>query len=151
MPHLELTTVINAAVERCFDLARDIDVHVESMAASRERAVAGVTSGLIGLGEEVTWEARHFGIRWRVTSRITEFDRPRRFVDEMQRGPFASFRHDHCFDSQGGTTTMVDVVDYRLPLGALGAIADTAVIGRYLRRLLETRNGYIKKLAEASS
>lgn len=140
MPHFELTTGIEAPVERCFDLSCSIDVHRLSMVSSDERAVAGVTSGLIGLGEEVTWEARHFGVRWRVTSRITEFDRPRTFVDEMQRGPFASFRHEHGFGQRDGMTTMVDVVDYALPLGPLGTIADAVVVGRYLRRLLETRN-----------
>jgi ligand-binding SRPBCC domain-containing protein len=147
---LELSTTITATAERCFDLSCDIDVHAGSMAASQERAVAGVTSGPIGLGQEVTWEARHFGVRWRVTSRITEFDRPRRFVDEMQRGPFAWFHHEHRFEQHGNATTMVDIIDYGLPLGLLGAIADAAVVGRYLRRLIETRNRYIKQLAEAS-
>jgi ligand-binding SRPBCC domain-containing protein len=148
MSVLKLTTDIEAPAERCFDLSRDIDVHAGSMVASRERAVAGVTSGLIGLGQEVTWKAQHFGIRWRVTSRITEFDRPSRFVDEMRRGPFASFRHEHHFEQNGAMTTMVDVVDYRLPLGPIGVIADAVLVGRYLRHLLEVRNRYIKQAAE---
>lgn len=150
MPQLELSTTVAASVERCFDLSCDIDVHAGSMAASRERAVAGVTSGLIGFGEEVTWEARHFGLRWRVTSRITEFDRPRRFIDEMQRGPFTSFRHEHRFDHYGDTTTMVDVVEYSLPFGPLGVVAEKVIVGRYLRHLLETRNRYVKQMAEVS-
>ncbi len=91
---VHIVTDIAAPVEACFDLSRSIDLHLESMAATRERAVSGVTSGLIGGGEEVTWEARHFGIYWRVTSRITAFEPPHRFVDEMVRGPFALFRHE---------------------------------------------------------
>lgn len=150
MHHLELTTQIKAPIEQCFDLSCNIDVHRDSMAASSERAVAGITSGMIGLGEEVTWEARHFGLRCRVTSRITEFERPSRFVDQMQRGPFTTFRHEHRFEKDGVTTTMVDVVDYRVPLGPLGVVVDAVLVGRYLRRLIEVRNRHIKHAAETS-
>ena len=144
-----MVTDIQASATECFDLSCSIDTHVSSMGASQERAVAGVTTGLIGLGEEVTWEAKHFGLRWRATSRITEFDRPRRFVDEMRSGPFRSFRHEHRFEGAGvGVTRMVDVVDYAMPLGVLGVIADELIVGRHLRRLIEDRNTYIKQAAE---
>ncbi len=96
-----MVTAIAAPVEVCFDLSRSIDLHLESMIASKERAVAGVTSGLIGAGQQVSWEAHHLGLRWRMTSEITAFDRPHRFVDQMVRGPFASFRHEHRFSGQG--------------------------------------------------
>ena len=109
MGRLLLVTDIAAPVAVCFDLSRSIDLHLESMTASGERAVSGVTSGLIGKDEEVTWEARHFGVRWRVTSRITEFEPPHRFVDEMVRGPFALFRHEHSFEEHEGGTRMTDV------------------------------------------
>lgn len=89
MPTLRIVTRIAAPVEKCFDLSRSIDLHLESMAASRERAVGGITSGLIDASQEVSWEAHHLGVRWHMTSGITEFVRPNRFVDEMVRGPFA--------------------------------------------------------------
>jgi len=143
----EVETSIDASAERCFDLARDIGVHVGSMEASGERAIAGVTSGLIGPGEDVTWTARHFGIRWKMTARVTEYDRPARFVDEMLHGPFAAFHHEHRFEAHGPTTIMRDVVTYRLPWGPLGVIADAAFVGRHLRKLLEARGRYIKELA----
>ena len=142
---VELVTRIKSPIERCFDLSCDIDVHLGSMEASGERVIGGVTSGLMALGEDVTWRARHFGITWRMTSKITEFDRPRRFIDEMQRGPFASFHHEHRFEQHEGTTTMVDVVHYSLPLGPLGVVADVAIVGRHLRHLLEKRSSYIKQ------
>ena len=140
-----LTTIVRAPADVCFDLSRSIDLHLESMERSRERAVAGVTSGLIGLDEEVTWEARHFGRLWRVTSQITAFDRPRRFVDEMtQAGPFSSFRHVHSFEEEAGRTRMVDVVEFRTRYGPLAdCLADV-----YLRRLMRTRNGMIREKAE---
>src|SRR5688572_15352099 len=97
MPRIEIVIEIAASPPRCFDLARDLDLHVASMAHTGERAVAGRTSGLIGLGEEVTWRGRHFGFVLDHTSRITAFDPPRHFRDEMIRGRFETFVHDHFF------------------------------------------------------
>lgn len=148
VPAFRSTTEIAAPVGVCFDLSRSIDLHLESMAASNERAIGGVTSGLIGADGEVSWEARHFGIRWRMTSRITAFDPPHGFVDEMIRGPFASFRHDHQFVEHGAGTRMTDVVDFRVGLGPIGTIV-APVVGLYLRRLIRIRNATIKNRAEA--
>ena len=141
---LRILTEIAAPKVLCFDLSRSIDLHLESMIASKERAVAGITRGLISEGEEVTWEARHFGLLWRMTSRITEFDPPHRFVDEMVRGPFASFRHEHLFEEGGGGTRMTDVVEFRTRLGAIG----DRPAGIYLSRLIGIRNGVIRAKAE---
>src|SRR4051794_23179812 len=76
MTTITIVTTIRATPERCFDASRDLDLHLDSMADTGERAVAGRTSGLIELGEQVTWEGRHFGIRQRFTSAITAYDRP---------------------------------------------------------------------------
>ena len=148
MPRLILTTSIAAAPERCFDLARDVDLHLESMRSSGERAVAGVTSGLLGPDQEVTWEGRHFGVRLRFTSRITEYRRPTDFRDSMVSGPFASFVHEHKFQRTNGNTIMVDEVIFRSPLGVLGALVDRLVLVPYLRLLLSRRNRVIKQAAE---
>jgi len=147
VPTFRIVTRIAAPVEDCFDLSRSIDLHLESMAASRERAVGGVTSGLIGDGQEVSWEAHHLGVRWRMTSRITELVRPSRFVDEMVRGPFATFRHEHEFQEDGDSTVMTDTVEVRMGLGPVGPLADVFAAA-YLRRLLMKRNATIKQRAE---
>jgi ligand-binding SRPBCC domain-containing protein len=150
MPVIVLRTRVVAPPARCFDLARDVELHQRSTAASRERAVAGVTSGLLGAGDEVTWEARHFGVRQRLTSRITEFDPPKRFVDEMVRGAFARFRHEHQFLSVPEGTDMVDIFDYTAPLGPLGRLADGLFLRRYMTGLLRERNAYLKRAAEST-
>ena len=144
MPAFRVVTEIAAPVERCFDLSRSIDLHLESMLASKERAVDGVTSGLIAGGQEVSWQARHFGVQWRMTSRITEFDPPQRFVDEMVRGPFAAFRHEHHFDPSPTGTRMTDVVSFRMSLGPPANLP----VGLYLRRLMRIRNDVIRRKAE---
>jgi ligand-binding SRPBCC domain-containing protein len=145
----ERVTVIDAPTEVVFDLSLNIDAHVASMGASGERAVAGVTSGQIGVGEEVTWSARHLGRRWRMTSKVAELDRPTRFVDCQTRGPFARFRHEHRFEAlPGGRTRMVDDISFDAPFGPVGRLAERMVLGRYLPQLIEERNRYLKAEAE---
>ena len=152
MPVIVLRTWVAAPPSRCFDLARDVDLHQRSTAVSGERAVGGVTSGLLGPGDEVTWEATHFGVRQRLTSCITEFDPPRRFVDEMVRGAFRRFRHEHQFRAtEDGGTEMVDIFDYSSPLGPLGSVADHLFLRRYMTRLLRERNAYLKREAESAA
>ncbi len=147
MATFRIVTDISPPVEMCFDLSRSIDLHLESMVASGERAVGGVTSGLIGPDEQVSWQARHFGIQWRMTSRITAFEPPHRFVDEMVSGPFSSFRHEHHFIEHDDGTRMTDTVVVRMGLGPIGPVVDAFAVA-YLRRLMATRNRVIKNRAE---
>jgi ligand-binding SRPBCC domain-containing protein len=144
----ELVTEIAAPRERCFDLSCDIDAHLGSMEASDEQAVAGVTSGPIGLGQSVTWKARHFGIAWTMTSHIVGYDRPDRFVDEQVEGPFSRFHHEHEFAATVRGTRMTDRVRFDAPLGLLGDTVERLILARYLRRLIQTRNTYLRSVAE---
>ncbi|MBS1596418.1 MAG: SRPBCC family protein [Bacteroidetes bacterium] len=149
MPEIRIETLINAPIERCFDLSRSIDLHTISTDHTDERAIAGRTSGLIGLGEMVTWSAFHFGIRQQLTSRITSYSFPEAFTDEMVRGAFTYIRHDHLFSQQYDQTLMTDVFRFASPFGPLGWMADQLVLTSYLRRLLEKRNRVIKEYAES--
>jgi ligand-binding SRPBCC domain-containing protein len=136
-----LVTRAPVPAERLFDLSLSIDAHVASMARSGERAVGGVTGGTIGLDEEVTWRARHFGVWFTMTSRITALDRPHRFVDEQVAGPFRAFRHEHLFRRDGGETVMTDTLTITSPV--LGALAERAILVPYLRRLIRLRNRHL--------
>jgi len=150
MTSIRIETPIDAPIDVCFDLARSIDLHLESTAQTGERAVAGVTSGLIGLGQSVTWEANHLGVRQSMTVRVTEFERPHRFVDEMVRGPFKSMRHVHEFARiDGGQTLMTDVFEYEVPLGVIGEIVDRLFLSDYMRRFLDDRLDVVRLAAEA--
>jgi ligand-binding SRPBCC domain-containing protein len=149
MPTIYLETSIFALPERCFDLAISVDLHQHSMTWTRERAIAGVTSGLMGLGDTVTWEAVHFGIKQYLTSRITELERPSRFVDEQIQGIFQEMRHVHEFVPQAdGGTLMRDIFMFRAPLGFLGRLAEVLFLTGYMRRFLQSRNRYLKQFAE---
>jgi len=150
MARIELRTEIRAPIETVFDLARSIDAHLGSMGKSRERAVAGVTSGLIGLGEEVTWRATHFGVPCKMTSRISAMDRPTRFVDEQVRGPFGRFHHEHRFESSGDITVMYDTIDFSSPFGFIGRIVDRIGLERYMAQIIRERNLFLKAEAEST-
>ena len=149
MPVIELATSISAPVERVFDLARSIDLHTDSTSGTGERAVAGVTSGLIGPGQEVTWRARHFGIRQSLTVRVTVFERPTHFADAMLRGAFSRMEHHHYFEQAADGTTMRDVFSFQSPLGIFGRIADFLFLTRYMKSFLIERNRVIKATAES--
>lgn len=135
---------INAPIEVCFDLARDIDIHTQTVwPHTRERAVAGTTRGMIGEGETVTFEATHFLIRQRLSSRITDYQRPYRFVDEMMRGAFKSLRHEHSFQ-QIDRNLM-----FEAPLGVLGWVVERVILKEYMKRFLQSRNHRLKEIAES--
>ncbi len=149
MPKIELATYIKAPQEVVFDWSRSIDLHIESTAQTHEKAVAGKTSGLISLGESVTWRAKHFGVYQNLTSKIIQFDRPNSFTDEMQKDAFKSFTHQHLFSEKEGITEMKDLFEYQSPWGILGKLANKLFLNRYLTNLLEKRNSVIKKIAES--
>lgn len=150
MPVIDITTGINAPIQRVFDLSRSVDLHTASTSHTSEKAIGGVTSGLMSLGEEVTWRARHFGIWLQLTSRITAFDPPDHFRDSLVRGAFRRFDHDHFFSQRGEVTFMRDVFDFESPMGILGRIVEWLFLTQYMRQLLVTRNAAIKNAAETN-
>ena len=151
MPEVEVITRINAPQARCFYLALSVDLHAVSAQQTQEQVVGGVRSGLLHLGDEVTFRARHFGIWQTLTSKITAYQAPGYFCDEMQRGAFKTMRHEHYFEPEGASTIMRDVFEFTSPLGFLGKIADVLVLSAYLRRFLEQRGAVVKYYAETDA
>jgi len=141
--------MIKAPIEHCFDLSRSIDFHKQSVAFSKEEAIDGVTSGLIDLGQQVEWRARHFGIWLKLRSEITASERPIYFQDAMVKGLFRHFRHDHIFQQQKQGTLMVDKIDFQSPVFLLGKFVDVIFLRGYLRKLLEARNQALKTALES--
>ncbi|HMX03258.1 MAG TPA: SRPBCC family protein [Chitinophagales bacterium] len=149
MSIIRLTTTIHCNIEVAFDLSRSIDLHIMSTKSTNEVAVAGVTSGLISLNESVTWEATHLGIRQQLTAKITIFERPFHFRDEMVKGAFDYFKHDHFFEAQSHTTIMTDVFEFTSPFGVVGKLFDRIFLTRYMTKFLVERNNTIKQIAES--
>lgn len=149
MPIIKINTEINSKIEICFDLSLSIDLHTISTAKTKEKAIKGVTSGLIGLNETVTWEATHFGIKQQLTSKITELNRPYYFRDEQIKGIFKSIYHEHIFEEIEGKIRMTDIFEYQSPFGIFGNIFNKIVLTNYLKSFLIKRNKIIKEYAES--
>ncbi len=149
MPVIILQTKINSTIETCFDLSRSIDLHKISTAHTNEKAIEGKVNGLISLDEFVTWQAKHFGVTQKLTSKITAFDRPHHFRDEQQKGPFKYIIHDHYFEIDNDHVIMKDVFNFQSPFGYIGKLVDKIVLANYLKKLLIKRNNTIKEYAES--
>ncbi|NQX80887.1 MAG: SRPBCC family protein [Flavobacteriaceae bacterium] len=148
MSEIHLETIISAPLERVFDLSRSIDLHKLSAAHTNEEAIAGRTTGLIELGENVTWRAKHLGVYQNLTVEIVKMDKPTMFEDIMIKGTFKSMRHIHRFIKDGSNTKMIDEFEFESPLGILGKIANSIFLKRYMTKFLIVRNNEIKRIAE---
>ncbi|MEO8711377.1 MAG: SRPBCC family protein [Parafilimonas sp.] len=140
--------MVRSSIEICFDLARSIDLHQISTAKTSEKAIAGTTTGLINLNEFVTWQAVHFGIKQKLTSKITAFNRPFHFRDEQVKGAFKFMIHDHYFEINNDVVIMKDVFSFQSPPGFIGRLVDIMVMKTYLTKFLMYRNNVIKEFAE---
>jgi ligand-binding SRPBCC domain-containing protein len=148
MTTINLITKINAPKKVVFDLSRNIDVHQNSASNTYEKAIAGVTSGLINLNETVTWRGKHFGFYLKHKSRMTAMDFYDYFVDEMEEGKFKSFKHEHTFVEKDGKTVMIDNLNYETPFGIFGKLFDKIILKKHLINFIIERNRILKELAE---
>ncbi|MEI9935472.1 MAG: SRPBCC family protein [Ferruginibacter sp.] len=148
MTKIHLTTFINAPADRVFDLSRSINLHKISLSETRAEAIAGITSGLINLDETVTWQAKHLYKIRQFTSRIKEMKLHDYFIDEMIKGDFKSFRHEHHFKMINNGTIMIDLVEFESPYGFIGRIFNQLYMGNYIEKFILKRNDVIKKYAE---
>ncbi|WP_125722281.1 SRPBCC family protein [Flavobacterium ustbae] len=148
MTTIHLRTKIKAPIKNVFDASRNIDVHQQSASQSKEKAVAGITSGLINLNETVTWRGKHFGFYLQHKSRITVMNFYDYFVDEMEKGHFKSFKHEHFFEEQNDFTIMKDQLQYETPFGVFGKLFDVLFLKRHLIHFLIERNKILKEFCE---
>ena len=149
MPVILIETEIESTKKIVFDLSRSIDLHKISAAKTNEEAISGTTSGLINLGESVTWKAKHLGFTQKLTTKITQFNSPDYFVDIMTKGAFKSFKHEHFFKEKNGKTLMIDKFDYKSPFGILGNFVDFIFLKKYMTNFLIERNQIVKEFAES--
>ena len=150
MPYIHLTIFIASPAERVFNLSRSIDVHKDSMKKYQETIINGMINGLMGLNDPVTWKARHFFKDRVMKVRITEMKIPDFFVDEQVLGPFKMMKHEHYFKTIQNGTLMIDQFRYEGPKTILGKLAGTLFLEKYITRLLNERNEFIKKIAESN-
>lgn len=149
MSVIRLHTRIEADIRKVFDLARDIGLHQKSTFRTGEKAIAGKTSGLIELGETVTWKARHLGVMQTLTTKIVAMQKPHHFTDVMLKGAFSSMKHQHLFRQEGRYTVMTDLFEFESPFGIIGQLFNAVFLKNYMKKFLLERNRLIKSTAEA--
>jgi ligand-binding SRPBCC domain-containing protein len=149
MPTIHLTTFIAAPVDVVFDLCRHIDLHKRSMSAFKEDAVAGTRFGLIEKEETVTWRARHLMKNRLLRVKISSMQKPDHFTDEQLQGDFKEMKHEHHFKPCENGTIMIDLLHFESPYGMLGKWFNSLYLTKYMRKLLEHKNLFIKDFAES--
>ena len=151
MPKIHLETVIEAPRQLVFDMARDIDLHAQTVPWTKERALGEKRHGKLELGDLVIFDAIHFGVRQQLKAKITEYEYPAVFGDHMISGAFSSLRHVHRFDElSANSTLMIDDLQFVSPLGILGKVADNLFLERYMTDFLKRRNTNLKRIVEAT-
>lgn len=148
MTTINLTTKIKAPKQIVFDASRNINIHQKSASKTSEKAISGVTSGLINLNETVTWRGKHFGFYLTHKSRITAMNFHNYFVDEMEKGKFKYFKHEHLFEEKNGITIMKDKLEYETPFGIFGELFDILFLEKHMTQFLLERNKTLKKISE---
>lgn len=149
MPIIIHKEFIHAPIEKCFDLSRHVETIVRTAPDMKQKAVGGVTSGLLEVGDVVTWEAVHFGIRTRLSSQVIDLQRPYLFKDAMVKGPFHSFTHMHEFIEGRNGTLVIDHFDYTSPLSLLGVVADELFLKKYMQNFIAKRASVLKVIVES--
>ena len=151
MPKLFVKTEINADINICFDLARDIGFYYQSLQKPTEIPISGKTSGLVEMGDYITWETNHLHLMQHLTLKISEFIKPSLFVDNLVEGEFKSYRHEHRFQKIENGTLMTDVFYFESSYSILGKFVDYVFLKKHFRKLLENRNNSLKQKAEELS
>ena len=149
MTKITLHTIIKAPIEKCFELSRDVNIHLKSAHKTNEKVISGRNEGQFELNDIVTWRAKHFGIYQNLTVQITNMEYPHFFEDKMLKGAFKSMVHKHYFENINGFTKMTDEFEYEVPFGFIGKIFDKLILKNYMTNFLKIRNKTIKEVAES--
>ena len=85
------------------------------------------------------------GIKTKWVTEITHVVEDEYFVDEQRFGPYSLWHHKHFIKEIEGGVEMEDIIDYQLPLGILGDIANALHVKKQLKNIFDYRE---KKLVE---
>jgi len=90
-------------------------------------------------GARIEYHIRVFGIRLHWVTLITEYEPPHRFVDLQEKGPYKLWHHTHTFEPLGKGTLMKDIVQYRVPFGAVGWAASGWLVASDVEKIFGFR------------
>lgn len=87
-----------------------------------------------------------FGIPVEWVTEITHIDEGRYFVDEQRVGPYKIWHHQHWFKEIPGGVEMTDQVDYAIPFGPLGTLAQHLIVGKKVQQIFEYRTQVLEEM-----
>ncbi|MFN3326189.1 MAG: SRPBCC family protein [Bryobacteraceae bacterium] len=142
---LACSLIVPAPIERAFSIFED-PYNLGRITPSWLRfRVTSAGRVVMRRGAEIEYRLSWLGIPLAWKTLVTEYDPPRRFVDEQAKGPYSLWRHHHMFREVEGGTEVADRVEYALPLGLLGRLAHRLIVAEQLRRIFRFRQ---RKIAE---
>lgn len=97
-------------------------------------------------GASIAYSLRLRGIPLRWLTEIERWNPPHEFVDLQAKGPFNLWRHTHQFAEVEGGTSIVDTVEYALPLGLLGRLVHWLQVGGDIKKIFDYRTKRVKAL-----
>ncbi|MBT8291280.1 MAG: SRPBCC family protein [Muriicola sp.] len=91
-------------------------------------------------GQIIQYKVRPFpGFSTRWVTEITHVKDGSYFVDEQRFGPYSLWHHKHFINEVEGGIEMEDIIDYKLPLGVLGKLAQPIVVKKQLISIFKYR------------
>jgi ligand-binding SRPBCC domain-containing protein len=109
---------------------------------SRASVAAGAGSLITISFRAIPWVP----VRLKWDAYVAEFQWNDFFCDEQQRGPFRYFRHCHRIREEAKGSVVSDAVEYELPLGLLGDLANSLAVKRQIRALFRHRQKMLPEL-----
>ncbi len=100
------------------------------------------------VGARIDYALTLFGMPFRWRTHITSWVPGESFVDEQERGPFNVWRHTHEFETRGDLVVIRDTVEYAVPWGPLGRLANMLFVDRTLQRIFDFRQATISRHLE---
>ena len=149
MPTIHLTTFIAAPIDRVFDLSRSIFVHKQSMIKFNETVASGITTGLLSVGEVVTWKSKHLYKTRFFKLKVLDMNPPTSFTEVQIKGDFKSYKHEHFFKPVRNGTLVIDLFHFEIRYGKAGVLFNKVYLTNYIRTVLEHRNKFLKEYAES--
>ncbi len=151
MAHLQISVILPAPRAQVFDLLTSAQRLADLLAPRIEVQLVRAAESA-RRGAEYEFLMTRYGLSQTVRLRIEDFLKSSRLTYRQTEGLFQEWVHTMKFEDHGENQTLVtDYVDYRVPFGLIGYLADDLFLRRDLRTILEKRLAKAKDLLATST
>lgn len=148
MAIINITTFIQAPVEKVFELSRNLEMLRKSMVAIQPHITCSSTSnGVLAVGDRTTWKWKFF-YKTRVTVlQVTKINSPVLMVQKQVEGNYKTMRMERHFKPCDNGTIMIDVIKFSLKMGMLGALFEMP-LQNHIKKAVKSYARFLKEQAE---